>query len=84
MANGVELIVSAMESFENHSGVQYAGAKTVHNMAIDNAEVANKCRTLGIEKLISNAMARFTAYKALQHWGDMSLNVVRRFATIKI
>lgn len=84
MANGVELIVSAMETFENHSGVQYAGAKTVHNMAIDNAEVANKCRTLGIEQLISNAMSRFTTYKALQHWGDMSLNVVRRFATIVI
>eukprot|EP00943_MAST-04B_sp_MAST-4B-sp1_P003433 g3433.t1 len=83
-ANGIEMIISSMEIFPSHSGVQYAASKTIHNMAIENAEIANKSRTLGVEKLIHTAMKRFSSYDALQSWGTNTLNVVKRYATIKI
>ena len=83
-ANGVELIIQSMEIFPQHSGVQYAASKTIHNMAIDNVEIANKSRTLGIEALINQAIKRFKDYTALKDWGESSINVIKRFATITI
>jgi hypothetical protein len=79
--SGIDLIVSAMRLFPSHSGVQYAGAKTLHNIALENRAISSRINSLGAIEIITTAMERFSRYDNLQEWAEKSISVIREFAS---
>ena len=75
-SDGIEKIILCLDRFPQHGGVQYAGAKTLHNIALDNPALAKKAKDLRAIELISLAQSTFPNYAALLDWGEKSKEVI--------